>query len=295
MKQPIIDFQNQKIEEGIQDHLRRMKEFEQDTFFDPDVQDYLIKELKLTCDFMVELRNQIWSHLKNDGYVIVKNLPFDENNRLSVGLASIIGTPIPHNQKVKEAVREITPRGGSMPLENYPHTDTSHWIHQNDVITLQCVREDQEKEVYSRIVPLSEVLKIFTNGKEALIEKLYTKNYPFILAPDFGDQGYQMQPIMTRQEYGGKAYDHIRFCRSDTLDCIRNFDLEVDDLQDLEYFESVVDGIGEEGQFLFRKGDWLIFDNKRTFHSKTQTSYNSVRMLKKMKLQLNRDRIFSVA
>ena len=39
--------------------------------------------------------------------------------------------------------------------------------------------------------------------------------------------------------------------------------------------------------------DWLVFDNKVIFHSKTETSPNTVRMLKKMKLNIDRKKVYS--
>ena len=54
-------------------------------------------------------------------------------------------------------------------------------------------------------------------------------------------------------------------------------------------FEQIADKLGEQTQFLFKKGDWLIFDNKKIFHSKTKTSPDTVRMLKKMKLNIDRE------
>jgi len=288
----IMVFDNEKIKEKTIDDLETMKEFSQEEFFDPTIREYLIKKLELRDDYWTEFRNSVWNDLKKDGFVVVKNLPFDNNNRLSVGLASIIGTPIRHNSKVPQTVREITPRSGTMPLENYPHTDSPHFPQPVDLITLQCAREDKDLKVYSRIVPIWLVLNELKPDEKNIVEKFSNKKYPFILTPDFGDAGYQMQPILTKATYGGDTHYHVRFCRADAIDCTKNFNLQIDDMDDLIYFENLATKIGEANQFLFQEGDWLIFDNRRILHSKTKTSENTDRVLKKMKVEVERNIIF---
>ena len=64
-------------------------------------------------------------------------------------------------------------------------------------------------------------------------------------------------------------------------------------MKDLEELENVATRLGEKTQFPFKKNDWLVFDNKVVFHSKTESSPNSVRMLKKMKLNIDREKVYS--
>jgi hypothetical protein len=291
---PIIYFDDMNQKEKIEKSLKIMKEFSGEEFFAPSTRDYITKKLGLDEDFWKNFRNTIWENLKNFGFVVVKGIPFDENNRLYFGIASIVGTPIMHNKKVKEAVREITPRTGDMPLENYPHTDSPHFPVPNDLITLQCGREDQERDVFSRIVHINSVLEELRDSKD-LVKRLKERKYPFLLSPDFEKGSTQMQPVLTQEKYAGKIFDHVRFCRADTIDCIKNqnIQMEVEDMKDLEELENIATRIGEKTQFPFKKDDWLVFDNKVTFHSKTETSPNTVRMLKKMKLNIDRDKVYS--
>jgi len=291
---PILYFDDVNMKEKIQNSLKEMKEFEGEEFFVPSTRDHIIKKLGLDEKYWQNLRDSIWKNLKNFGYVVVRGIPFDENNRLYVGIASIIGTPLIHNKKVKEAVREIHPRTGQMPLENYPHTDSPHFPVPNDVITLQCGIEDQRRDVFSRIVPINSVLEELKDSPD-LIKRLRDKKYPFILSPDFGDAGTQMQFVLTQERYANKIFDHVRFCRADTIDCVQKLKVEMDDvnMKDLEEFENVATKIGEKTQFPFKKDDWLVFDNKVIFHSKTETSPKTVRMLKKMKLKMDREKVYS--
>jgi len=290
---PTIYFDENRIK-NIRDSLQKMQEFTGEELFVPSTKDYITKNLGLKEEYWKNFRNLIWKNLKNFGCVVVKGIPFDENNRLYFGIASIIGTPIIHNKKVKEAVREITPRSGSMPLENYPHTDSPHFPFPNDLITLQCGREDQERDVFLRIVHINSVLEELKDSPD-LIKKFRNRKYPFLLSPDFENGSTQMQSVLTQEKYAGKNFDHIRFCRADTIDCVKNHNvkMEENDMKDLEKLENVATRLGEKTQFPLKKDDWLVFDNKVAFHSKTETSPNTVRMLKKMKLNIDREKVYS--
>jgi len=290
---PTIYFDENRIEK-INDSLQKMQEFTGEELFAPYTKDYITKKLGLNEEYWKNFRNLIWKNLKSFGYVVVKGIPFDENNRLFFGIASIIGTPIIHNKKVREAVREITPRSGSMPLENYPHTDSPHFPFPNDISTLQCGREDQERDVFSRIVHINSVLEELKDSPD-LIKRFRDMKYPFLLSPDFENGSTQMQSILSEEKYAGKTFDHIRFCRADTIDCVKNHNIKMEenDMKDLEELEKVATKLGEKTQFPFKKDDWLVFDNKFVFHSKTETSPNTVRMLKKMKLNIDREKVYS--
>ena len=234
-------------------------------------------------------KQQIITDMTIQGYAIIHGVPLEDNNELLLKIARSIGSTIAHNSKVTEIVREITPRDGPMPLENYPHTDSPHWPEPNDAILLQCKEEDQHRDVFSRIVLIDDVLEEY-NDSPGFVKNLREKKIPFILSPDFGDKGVQFQPILTHDKY----HNHVRFCRVDTINCVQDnlASMNSDELQELDEFEKTVDSIGRKTQFAFQKGDVLLFDNKRTFHSKTETSPDTIRSLKKIKLQFDRDLLF---
>ena len=234
-------------------------------------------------------KQQIITEMTKKGYSVIKGVPIEENNETFLKLATMIGKPIAHNSKVKEIVREITPRDGPMPLENYPHTDSPHWPQPNDAIVLQCKVEDQHRDVFSRIVLIDDVLDEL-NDSPGFVNNLREKKIPFILSPDFGSKGVQFQPILTKDKF----HNHVRFCRVDTINCVKDglAVMNSEQLQEIEDFEKIIDSIGEKTQFAFHKGDVLIFDNKRTLHSKTETSPDTVRTLKKIKLEFDRSKFF---
>jgi hypothetical protein len=294
---PVIKFKNGDAVSQTNKILATLPEYAQDQFFSSNIQRYLIDKLKLESEHWLKLIDGIWHHLGESGYVVVKGLPFDVNNRLSVALACMLGKPVPHNSKIPSVVREIRPRPnsglGPEPFENLPHTDSPHWIHPNDLITLQCKKEDQSMDVYSRIAPVWAVEELIKERTPEFYHQLLEEKYPFILIPADGDGGMQMQPILSRVNEGSKERSHVRYCYPDSKHCIAEYDLEDDYLGGLEQVLKAAQEVSEWNQFLFHKGDWLIFDNKRTFHSKTDTSENTDRVLKKIKLQVDRDKIYN--
>lgn len=291
---PVLLLEDFDLVSQTKNLLTTLPEYSQDQFFSPEVQHIIIDQLKLDSNSWSGLVDGIWRHLGESGYVVIRGLPFDENNRLSVGLACLLGKPVRHNSKIPSVVREIRPRPetGTVPFENLPHTDSPHWIHPNDVITLQCKREDQSMKVYSRIAPVWEVAGWIKEHNPSLSPRLFKKHYPFILIPDDGEGGLQMQPVLSRVHEGGKERLHVRFCYPDSANCVADFDLDSECLNDLDLVLKAANEVSDQHRFLFYEGDWLIFDNLRTFHSKTDTSRNTERVLKKMKLQVDRARLY---
>ena len=115
-QQPVVHFEDKTTISDIAELLKKTKIFKQDEFFNHSVRYYLKKNLRLDDKPWIELKDEILNNLKKFGYVIIKGLPFDENNRLFVSIVSMIGNPIIHNNKIKETVREIAPRAGQIPL-----------------------------------------------------------------------------------------------------------------------------------------------------------------------------------
>jgi len=288
----VIYIDSTQIKDNLTKKLNSIEEFSDEDFFVEKKINNLLNRLDLLEDnYWKNFTKTTIDFLKKFGYAIVKGLPFDDNNRLHAALANTIGNPIRHHSGIKSLVREITPRAGDNPLENFPHTDSPHFPVPNDLITLQCGREDQHIDVYSRIVHIDPVLDELKKDHSSLIKKFSEHKYPFNLQKDFGDAGYQMQPFLTSKKYSGKSETHVRFCRGDSEHSIECCNLHIDkeDINDMFIFEQIATKIGEETQFLFKKDDWLIFDNKKMFHSKTKTSPDTIRMLKKIKLNINRE------
>jgi hypothetical protein len=118
-----------------------------------------------------------------------------------------------------------------------------------------------------------------------------------LLDRDFGNEGKHFKPIFSEGKYNGNTHTELRFCRKDNTDCIEKLDQKIDEqtMQDIVTFEKTAEEIGEKTQFMVDEGDLLIFDNKRTLHSKTTASSNSDRLLKKIKLNIDRAKMYSIS
>ena len=89
----------------------------------------------------------------------------------------------------------------------------------------------------------------------------------------------------------------LRFCRKDTLDCLEKLKVDINNetLEDLIIMEKAAEDLGQKTQFMVEEGDLLIFDNKRALHSKTTASSNSDRLLKKIKSNIDRTRMYNIS
>jgi len=285
-----------KILKSLENKLNLLKENEIGNLWDKKNQEHIIKILNLNNDYWKKFIAEIFSKILKDSYVIIKGLPFDDNNFLFIAFACTLGNLVRHNSRVPEIVRILNPRLGYNPFENFPHTDSSHWPNPNDLTLLQGIRADQNGKGISRIVSVGTLIdELKNNGQQDLIKKLSETKIPFLLDPDFGNAGMQMHYVLTNQQYASKENYHIRFCRNDTKVCFEKFSIsEADKITNrLLEVENIIINIGRKTQFLVREGELLIFDNKTSLHSKTETSENSVRELKKIKLNIQREVCFS--
>jgi len=103
-----------------------------------------------------------------------------------------------------------------------------------------------------------------------------------------------LQHILTRKKFSGSFYYHVRFLRSEMEYCIKEFhvNLEKTTIDALKTFENELIKIGKKTEFQVNKGDWLLIDNKRALHSRSPTSPNSTRLLRRIKFNLDRKKMF---
>ncbi len=295
--QSIVYFDNNSVKEKTINNLNSIPEFLDKKFLLKKTQKFLLKKLGLLeNEYWNKFRTDILKHMKANSYVVIKDLPFDDNNRLVVGLSCFIGTPLSQfNKKILKMVHEITPRTGPEYDENFPHTDGVYWPEPNDVIALQCVRKDQNNGGLSRIVPINSAIeKLKSEGNVDVIKKLTKSKFPFTLDPRYGKSGMHLQHILTREKFSDSFYDYVRFLRADIEYCIKEFhvNLEKTTIDAVKTFENELIKIGKKMEFQVKEGDWLLVDNKRALHSRSPTSPNSTRTLRRIKFNLDRKKVF---
>jgi len=290
-----IHFDNKALNEKIIENLNTIQNLPDMEFNHIQVQKFLKKKLELENKYWKQFRNNIFLHIKRNSFVVIKGLPFDSNNILSIGLSSMLGIPVLQNNRDSGMVRKIKPREGYNHIENFPHTDSVYWPEPNDLTTTECVRRDQNGLGSSRIVPIELVLEKLKEENLLRIVKEFTgKKVPFTLDPRFGKSGMHMQHILTRSRHSGRYHFQIRFDRMLIEECIRDFhiNLQKATLEAIFTFEEIVSKLGKQNEFLLEEGDWLLIDNKCALHNKSPTSPKSTRLFKRIKINIDRERLY---
>jgi len=295
--QSIVDFENQKLNNDLRRRIKSIPKFSDEQLCSKRINKLLVKKLGLEDkDYYKKFREEIFSNLKENSYVLVRGLPFDDNNLLAAGLTVFLGIPvIQYNQKIPRFVKEIVPRTGLRYDENFPHTDGVYWPDPNDIIALQCVRKDQNNGGLSRIVSIDNALETLKKkGFIDVIKRLSDRKFPFTLDSLYGKSGIHMQHILTRHRYGGKNFDHVRFLRHEIQHCVKEFRIRLRKatIDAVLTFENEVIKLGKKMEFPVNEGEWILVDNKRALHSRSQTSANSKRLLKRIKFNIDRENVF---
>ena len=164
-----------------------------------------------------------------------------------------------------------------------------------DMSALQCISEDQKGGGKSRIVSVDAIIsRLKEMGHYDIVKRLREYKYPFSLDPRFGDSGMHIQHVLTREKYDGKNYHFIRFLKTDIENTAKKFKIKLPKtaLEALNEVKNSATKIGKKEEFLVRKGDLLLFDNRRALHSRSHVDPKSKRKLKRIKLNLDRKTLF---
>lgn len=284
------------IIDTLEKKLQSLEEFSDRDYYLPSIRSIIKKKLELTSPFWKNLKKSIFANIRKNGFVIVKGMPFDENDRLLIGFCSILGTPTePYKRPNTHMVMSLYPGIVKDSVDETPHTDGAHWPRPNDLSALQCINPDKPGKGISRIVHVNTILEQLEQKGMSEIIKQYSKiRYPFTLHPDFGSKGIQMKYILTKTKSKTDG-PHIRFSVKYIQNCIEKFALKIDSelIKSIIETEKIISKLGSKTQFSLKRGDWLIFDNKKTVHNRTTISKDSKRLLKKIKLNIVRNELFN--
>lgn len=280
----------------IEKKISSIRTFSDRDYYLQSIRNIIIKKLELTSPFWKNLKKSIFANIRKNGFVIVKGMPLDENDRLLIGFCSILGTPTePYKRPDTHMVMRLCPGMVKDSIDERPHTDGAHWPRPNDLSVLQCINPDKPGKGISKIVHVNTILEQLEQKEMSEIIKQYSKiRYPFTLHPDFGSKGIQMKYILTKTKSKTDG-PHIRFSVKFIQNCIEKFDLKIDSelIKSIVETEKIISKLGSKTQFSLKRGDWLIIDNKKTVHNRTAVSKDSKRLLKKIKLNIVRNELFN--
>lgn len=286
---PTVKIDNQEIINKLSENLKSWTNFNDKDFFKEDFRKEIINKLNLTGNpFWEKIRDEILNFLKTSGYVIVKNLPFDSKNLLFLGFSSFLGNPIVnYSHRTESMITDVFPLKGKVLDPTLMHTDSSFWPEPNDITILHCIRKDKNNKGKSRVITIDKLLDSLPDSTK-IFSKFEKTQFPFALDPRFGDAGFQMQSILTKQNRSGNLVYHVRFNIPDTKWCLENFQITIpeEDIKDLIIFEKIASKLGKEKEFLLENGDLFLYDNKRVLHSRTPCLPDSDRLLQVMKINL---------
>jgi len=294
----VISFEDKTQTNLLESKLKTMKKFSDKDYYQSRVHKSIQKKLELDTEFWNRFIRELFYKIKTNCYVIIKGLPFDDNDKLLIGFISIIGNPIePYQMSDTHMVRRQTPGEVTYDQDVYLHTDGAHWPVQNDFTALQCYKKDQKGKGLSRIVPINNVIENLKNdGLSSLITSLSKTRYPFLLHRAFGNGGIQKRVILTKTKTEGEDKPHVRFAARYIENTVKKFKINLDSdlMNNVLLFERKANSIAAKTQFLLQEGDLLIYDNKRVLHGRTDAPINSKRVIKKIKINVDRKKIFNI-
>ena len=242
-------------------------------FYSTDLQELVYQRLRAFCpDEFDGLTSRIKSQLAEWPYwVLVRGLQFDEGNRLFVALNRAFGELVapPYEKPRVQLVHYIQPstdlksvRGGRE--SERLHTDTADWRTPVELISMACVRPDRDRGGRSRILDVDtirdEVRMRLGPAKLGLLEN---EPVPWQVAAYAGG-GVDWRPVLSKSGVCWRRY---------TIDLAINAEgalLSSEMIAALDAFEDVISSTPRTADFLMLDGDWLISDNTKTIHSRTE-------------------------
>ena len=288
----IIRFQDPDVDGSLAKKINCMREFSDKEYYSTEIRQEIVKKLNLETDYWNKFLDTIFESIKKNNYLIIRGLTLDDNNRLLIGLSSILGTPVePYQRTDTNMIRNQSHLQLQESQDMYPHTDGAKWIEPNDLTAIQFVRNDQNGGALSRIISIDNLLEhLIREGFSELIDDLLKTQYPFPVDNELMEKGWMLQNILSREIDGY----HVRFSHYYIHKCINEFGINVDQrsLDNVKLFEKEAMKMGLQRQFEVVEGDLLIFDNKRTLHSRSISKNKSKRLIKKIKINIDRKNLF---
>lgn len=217
------------------------------------------------------LTGEIRSRLAREPYAaLVRGLLCDEGNRLFVALNRDFGDLVarPYEKPRAQLVHYIQPAqdipaaGGGRESERL-HTDSADWPEPVALVSMVCVRPDRHGGGRSRLLEIGALREEAEAALGADALEILGRPVPWRLAPYQGG-GVAWSPVLTRSTLRWRRY---------TIDAALTdpgVSLDAETTGALDAFGTIVDGTERTFDFLLETGDFLIIDNRRTVHGRTE-------------------------
>jgi hypothetical protein len=199
--------------------------------------------------------------------VMLRNVPVEAPETFFVALTGSLGRITePYRQSWSRTVHHIRPQtdvpvAGRGVLNQYLHTDGTHWPRRNDLTCLLCLGADQNDGGRTRLLAYDRLVDELKNERPAILKTLSTTSVPWQLdknlggaieyAPVFADGGFRWLKYTIDQ-----AVEAGAAISPEAADAVRK----------LEPFVESCPGVYE---FALRPGDLIIVNNRRCMHART--------------------------
>jgi hypothetical protein len=223
-------------------------------------------------------------------YVVLRNMPIERYpNAAFVALVGTLGDLVqPYAQDWARMIYSIRPQTdrvvpGAGVLNEYLHTDGTHWPKPNDFTCLLCIAPDQHGGGRSRLLSVEELCAELKRSTPQTLDLLASCDVPWAIDDALG---------------GGTSWDSVlgvgsvRWLRR-TIDVARGAgaQIQTEVTEALDALSAVLAaGVGST-EIALDAGDLLIIDNRRCLHARTVIPCveESERMVSRIKVNLGAD------
>lgn len=200
-------------------------------------------------------------------FALIRGVPLASPSAFFVALASSWGEIAePYQRSWSRAVHHIRPRSdrviaGSGVLNQYLHTDGTHWPRPNDLTCLLCLCADQRGGGRSRLLSLDRLRAGLNAAHPGVLDVLTAEAVPWALDENLG-AGVDLAPVFTD--------DRVRWLKH-TIDQATGAGATLPDpvADALRTLESFVERCPGTFEFPLGPGDLLVVNNRRCMHART--------------------------
>ena len=271
----------------VTDGTGRIEEGPDERFDDPDRRAAVRSTILQCWHGLSDFADQVSETIDRAPYfALIRNVPLAAPSAFFVALASSLGEVTePYQRSWSRAIYHIRPQSdrviaGSGVLNQYLHTDGTHWPRPNDLTCLLCLRADQRGGGRSRLLSLDRLCAGLNAAHPGVLDILTAEAVPWALDENLGG-GVDLAPVFTG--------DRVRWLKH-TIDQATNAGATISDamVDALGTLESFVERCPGTFEFSLGPGDLLVVNNKQCMHARTPIPHPASSQRHLARIKINR-------
>lgn len=242
-------------------------------YYSFDLQASIHQQIRNHCSESFDwLINQIQNQIQQAPYfALIKGLQLDDEHRLFVAInrafGDLVASPFkkPRGQLVHyiHPVTDLTATKGKKYETEKFHTDTADWEVPVKLISMVCVRADQNGGGKSVIIDMDTIKQeLRERAGDETVKILEDHPVPWQKAP-YRDGGIEWRPVLSESMLCWRRYTIERAL----VDLGQVLSPEIASAFDT--LEEIIDTSPGKIEFLMEEGELLFLDNHRTLHART--------------------------